>query len=134
MTSAAPQSSQKFRGKQRIVVLKNAKIVGRWHDNRHMIVTEPAKSGAGNEVIMSIAGTSLAPCCRSGRPAINHRVVFGDASPFTFPRSVTKRMLDDRRYITSSHACLRITCYKTLPECDFRFARTSFGGQVSTQG
>ena len=42
-----------------------AKVVGRWHDNRHMLVTELAESGAGDEVIMSIAGhvsrTMLSP-------------------------------------------------------------------------
>lgn len=37
-------------------VRKNAKVVGRWHDNRHRLVTELAESGAGDEVIMSIAG------------------------------------------------------------------------------
>jgi integrase len=37
-------------------VRKNAKVVGRWHDNRHTLVTELAGSGAGDEVIMSIAG------------------------------------------------------------------------------
>jgi integrase len=35
---------------------KNAKVVGRSHDNRHTLVTELAESGAGDEVIMSIAG------------------------------------------------------------------------------
>ena len=35
---------------------KNAKVVGRWHDNRHTLLTELAESGAGDEVIMSIAG------------------------------------------------------------------------------
>ncbi|MCL5742904.1 MAG: site-specific integrase [Acidobacteria bacterium] len=39
-----------------IKVRKNAKVVGRWHDNRHTLVTELAESGAGDEVIMSIAG------------------------------------------------------------------------------
>src|SRR5580658_8468264 len=29
---------------------------GRWHDNRRTLVTELAESGAGDEVIMSIAG------------------------------------------------------------------------------
>ena len=33
-----------------------AKVVGPWHDNRHTLVTELAESGAGDEVIMSIAG------------------------------------------------------------------------------
>ncbi|PWU08140.1 MAG: hypothetical protein C5B51_08285 [Terriglobia bacterium] len=37
-------------------VRDNAKVVGRWHDNRHTLVTELAESGAGEEVIMSIAG------------------------------------------------------------------------------
>ena len=37
-------------------VRKNARVVGRWHDNRHTLVTELAESGAGDEVIMSIAG------------------------------------------------------------------------------
>jgi len=37
-------------------VQDNAKVVGRWHDNRHTLVTELAESGAGDEVIISIAG------------------------------------------------------------------------------
>jgi len=37
-------------------VRKNAKVVGRWHHNRHTLVTELAEPGAGDEVIMSIAG------------------------------------------------------------------------------
>jgi len=39
-----------------IKVRKNANVVGRWHDNRHTLVTELSESGAGDEVIMSIAG------------------------------------------------------------------------------
>jgi len=35
---------------------KEAGVKGRWHDNRHTVVTELAESGAGDEVIMSIAG------------------------------------------------------------------------------
>jgi integrase len=37
-------------------VRKNAKVEGRWHDNRHTLVTELAESGAGDETIMVIAG------------------------------------------------------------------------------
>jgi integrase len=37
-------------------VREKAKVVGRWHDNRHTLVTELAESGTGDEVIMSIAG------------------------------------------------------------------------------
>jgi hypothetical protein len=37
-------------------VREKAKVVGRWHDNRYTLVTELAESGAGDEVIMSIAG------------------------------------------------------------------------------
>jgi len=37
-------------------VRKNAAVKGRWHDNRHTLVTELSESGAGDEVIMSIAG------------------------------------------------------------------------------
>ena len=33
-----------------------AKVVGRWHDNRQMLVTELSESGAGDEVILCIAG------------------------------------------------------------------------------
>ena len=29
---------------------------GRWHDNRHTLITEMAENGAGDETIMSIAG------------------------------------------------------------------------------
>jgi integrase len=39
-----------------IKVRDKAKVVGRWHDNRHTLATELAESGAGDEVIMSIAG------------------------------------------------------------------------------
>ena len=39
-----------------IKVRKNANVLGRWHDNRHTLVTELSESGAGDEVIMSIAG------------------------------------------------------------------------------
>ena len=35
---------------------KKAGVKGRWHDNCHTLVTELAESGAGDEVIMSIAG------------------------------------------------------------------------------
>ena|ERR1035437_1230648 len=44
---------QRRRGRR---VRDEAKVVGRWHDNRHTLVTELAESGAGDEVIMSIAG------------------------------------------------------------------------------
>jgi integrase len=37
-------------------VRKNSGVKGRWHDNRHTLVTELSESGAGDEVIMSIAG------------------------------------------------------------------------------
>jgi integrase len=37
-------------------VRKEAGVKGRWHDNRHTLVTQLAESGAGDEVIMSIAG------------------------------------------------------------------------------
>lgn len=36
--------------------LPTPKLVGRGHDNRHTLVTELSDSGAGDEVIMSIAG------------------------------------------------------------------------------
>ena len=39
-----------------IKVRKKARVKGRWHDNRHTLVTELSESGAGDEVIMSIAG------------------------------------------------------------------------------
>ena len=35
---------------------RNAKVTGRWHDNRHTLITELAESGAGDETIMEIAG------------------------------------------------------------------------------
>jgi integrase len=37
-------------------VRRNAEVKGRWHDNRHTLITELAESGAGDETIMSIAG------------------------------------------------------------------------------
>ncbi len=35
---------------------EKAKVKGRWHDNRHTLITELAESGAGDETIMEIAG------------------------------------------------------------------------------
>ena len=37
-------------------ICKNAGVKGRWHDNRHTLITELAESGAGDETIMDIAG------------------------------------------------------------------------------
>lgn len=37
-------------------VKKLAKVNGRWHDNRHTLITELAESGAGDQTIMDIAG------------------------------------------------------------------------------
>lgn len=37
-------------------VRKAAKVTGRWHDNRHTLVTDLAESGAGEETIRDIAG------------------------------------------------------------------------------
>jgi integrase len=37
-------------------IRKNAGVKGRWHDNRHTLITELAESGAGDETIMQIAG------------------------------------------------------------------------------
>ena len=37
-------------------VRKNAGVKGRWHDNRHTLITELAESGAGDQTIMDIAG------------------------------------------------------------------------------
>ena len=34
----------------------NANVKGRWHDNRHTLVTELAERGAGDQTIMDIAG------------------------------------------------------------------------------
>ena len=35
---------------------RNAKVKGRWHDNRHTLITELAETGAGDQTIMDIAG------------------------------------------------------------------------------
>ncbi len=37
-------------------VRKTAKVTGRWHDNRHTLITDLAESGAGDETIRDIAG------------------------------------------------------------------------------
>jgi hypothetical protein len=37
-------------------VRDKGKVVARWHDNRHTLVTELSESGAGDEVSMSAAG------------------------------------------------------------------------------
>jgi hypothetical protein len=38
------------------VVRHKAGVSGRWHDNRHTLITEFAESGAGDETIMEIVG------------------------------------------------------------------------------
>ena len=37
-------------------VRDRAKVEGRWHDNRHTLITDLAESGAGDQTIMEIAG------------------------------------------------------------------------------
>jgi integrase len=37
-------------------VRAKAKVQGRWHDNRHTLITDLAESGAGDQTIMDIAG------------------------------------------------------------------------------
>jgi hypothetical protein len=37
-------------------VRTNAHVKGRWHDNRHTLITDLAESGAGDQTIMDIAG------------------------------------------------------------------------------
>jgi integrase len=37
-------------------IREKAKVKGRWHDNRHTLITELAESGAGDQTIMDIAG------------------------------------------------------------------------------
>ena len=37
-------------------VRENSGVTGRWHDNRHTLITELAESGAGDQTIMDIAG------------------------------------------------------------------------------
>jgi integrase len=37
-------------------VRRDAGVTGRWHDNRHTLITELAESGAGDQTIMEIAG------------------------------------------------------------------------------
>jgi integrase len=37
-------------------VKKKANVTGRWHDNRHTLITDLAESGAGDETIRDIAG------------------------------------------------------------------------------
>ena len=37
-------------------VRENAGVTGRWHDNRHTLITELAESGVGDQTIMDIAG------------------------------------------------------------------------------
>ena len=34
----------------------NAEVSGRWHDNRHTLITELSENGAGDQTIMDIAG------------------------------------------------------------------------------
>ena len=37
-------------------IREKAEVKGRWHDNRHTLMTELAESGAGDQTIMDIAG------------------------------------------------------------------------------
>ena len=40
-------------------IRKKAGVPGRWHDNRHTLITDLAESGAGDETIKDIAGHVL---------------------------------------------------------------------------
>jgi hypothetical protein len=63
-TEACRNSEETRAEQQRLITIvppvyqvrDKAKVVGRWHDTRHTLVAELAESGAGDEVIMSIAG------------------------------------------------------------------------------
>jgi len=46
-------------------IRKKARVSGRWHDNRHTLITELAESGAGDETIMEIAGHVSDRCSRA---------------------------------------------------------------------
>ncbi len=37
-------------------VRTNAKVKGRWRDNRHTLITDLPESGAGDQIIMNITG------------------------------------------------------------------------------
>ena len=54
-------------------VRQKADVKGRWHDNRHTLVTELAESGAGDEVIMRIVGHVSSPML-SGTPTCGWRL------------------------------------------------------------
>jgi hypothetical protein len=60
LESAGSRSDRKFR--IAVIHVKDCYLVrrgswaGRWHDNRHTLVTELAESGAGDQTIMDIAG------------------------------------------------------------------------------
>jgi hypothetical protein len=43
-------------------VKAKAKVKGRWHDNRHTLITDLAEGGAGDETIRDIAGHILRSC------------------------------------------------------------------------
>ena len=45
-------------------VRTKVKVRGRWHDNRHTLITELAESGTGDQTIMEIAG-QVDPRCSS---------------------------------------------------------------------
>jgi integrase len=54
--SQEPKGSEHYVFRDRNGTLRHTFGARRWHDNRHTLVTELAESGAGDEVIMSIAG------------------------------------------------------------------------------
>jgi integrase len=46
------------------MVREKAGVAGRWHDNRHTLISELGESGAGDETIMEIAGHAPGRCSR----------------------------------------------------------------------
>ena len=57
---------------------QKAGVKGRWHDNLHTLVTELAESGAGDEVIMSIAGhVSRAMLSRNSHVRMEAKLLLG---------------------------------------------------------
>jgi integrase len=50
------------------MVREKAELKGRWHDNRHTLITELAESGVGDQTIMDIAGHLSKPGFEGGYP------------------------------------------------------------------
>jgi hypothetical protein len=85
------------------------KVKGRWHDNRHTLITEMAENGAGDETIMEIAG-------QVDRQMLRHyRHIRMKAKRAAVESVIASRRGDSQLGSASKAGCLEIESMDAIP-------------------